>query len=167
MLGLDHRPHAQRHRHTDVLVACILCGHQSIRVDCARTILWSHPLRPVRSILRRLRPALGLYHMSTDPNPDATPLYQSYTIPKADSGQRATSYSFISPSLTTYSYALPSYRMYTVDGDYPGSSWVGRVLGKSALISHLLANDSFRNLFPRSEQSERLGQIRCARTMDV
>ena len=38
---------------------------------------------------------------------------------------RPTSYSYISPSITTYLDVLPSYRMYTVDGDYAGSTWAG------------------------------------------
>ena len=36
---------------------------------------------------------------------------------------RPTQYSYISPSLTTYSFAQPTFRMYTVDGNYAGSSY--------------------------------------------
>lgn len=30
----------------------------------------------------------------------------------------------IGPSVTTYSFRNPAFRVYTVDGDYDGSSWV-------------------------------------------
>jgi hypothetical protein len=44
-----------------------------------------------------------------------------------DSGSpagRPTAFEFIAPSLTTYSAVNPSYRMYTVDGDHAGTTWV-------------------------------------------
>jgi sphingomyelin phosphodiesterase len=38
-------------------------------------------------------------------------------------GNRPTSMAYISPSMTTFSHHRPSYRIYTIDGNYPGSSW--------------------------------------------
>ncbi|CAM2712972.1 unnamed protein product [Rotaria socialis] len=37
--------------------------------------------------------------------------------------QRPVSMAYIGPSLTTYSYLNPGYRVYTIDGDYQGSSF--------------------------------------------
>ncbi|CAF1315960.1 unnamed protein product [Adineta ricciae] len=37
--------------------------------------------------------------------------------------QRPVSMAYIGPSITTYSYLNPGYRVYTTDGDYPGSSY--------------------------------------------
>ena len=42
----------------------------------------------------------------------------------ADPKARPTSFSFVTPSLTTQPSNFPAYRIYTVDGDYPGSTWV-------------------------------------------
>lgn len=36
---------------------------------------------------------------------------------------RATNIAYISPSVTTFSYMNPGYRIYTVDGFYDSSSW--------------------------------------------
>uniref|UniRef100_A0A914XIV8 Sphingomyelin phosphodiesterase n=1 Tax=Plectus sambesii TaxID=2011161 RepID=A0A914XIV8_9BILA len=41
----------------------------------------------------------------------------------SDPNGRPTHYNWISPSVTTYDYIQPSYRIYTIDGNYPGSSW--------------------------------------------
>ncbi|XP_059171990.1 sphingomyelin phosphodiesterase-like [Physella acuta] len=37
--------------------------------------------------------------------------------------QRPLGFGFVAPSVTTYSYNNPIYRIYTMDGDYPGSSY--------------------------------------------
>ncbi|GMT31292.1 hypothetical protein PFISCL1PPCAC_22589, partial [Pristionchus fissidentatus] len=36
---------------------------------------------------------------------------------------RATHFNFITPSITTYSFANPAYRIYTIDGGYEGASY--------------------------------------------
>jgi sphingomyelin phosphodiesterase len=41
----------------------------------------------------------------------------------ANPKNRPTHTAFVAPSLTTYSYLNPAYRVYTIDGNYPGSSF--------------------------------------------
>ena len=41
----------------------------------------------------------------------------------ANPKNRATHTAFVAPSLTTYSRINPAYRIYTIDGNYPGSSF--------------------------------------------
>ncbi|CAJ0951819.1 unnamed protein product, partial [Mesorhabditis belari] len=41
----------------------------------------------------------------------------------ADPTKRATHFNFIAPSLTTYDFLNPSYRIYTIDGAYSGSTY--------------------------------------------
>uniref|UniRef100_A0A914CC62 Sphingomyelin phosphodiesterase n=1 Tax=Acrobeloides nanus TaxID=290746 RepID=A0A914CC62_9BILA len=40
-----------------------------------------------------------------------------------DPTKKPFQFNFISPSLTTYSYLFPSYRIYTIDGNYTGSTY--------------------------------------------
>jgi len=48
---------------------------------------------------------------------------------------RATNIAYIAPSVTTFSYMNPGYRIYTVDGFYDGSSW--RVLDHETKFMNL------------------------------
>uniref|UniRef100_A0A914XPI5 Sphingomyelin phosphodiesterase n=1 Tax=Plectus sambesii TaxID=2011161 RepID=A0A914XPI5_9BILA len=41
----------------------------------------------------------------------------------SDPNGRPFHFNWISPSVTTVGYLQPSYRVYTIDGNYPGSSW--------------------------------------------
>lgn len=42
----------------------------------------------------------------------------------SDPNGRATHFNFISPSITTYSFTNPAYRIYTIDGGYEGATYV-------------------------------------------
>lgn len=52
--------------------------------------------------------------------------YMVYTDPK-DASSRPTSVVYAAPSATTYSEYNPAYRIYSVDGNYPGSTYVSLI----------------------------------------
>uniref|UniRef100_A0A914DSH6 Sphingomyelin phosphodiesterase n=1 Tax=Acrobeloides nanus TaxID=290746 RepID=A0A914DSH6_9BILA len=49
--------------------------------------------------------------------------YYMYYLDPEDATSRPTSVIFSAPSVTTYSQYNPAYRIYTIDGNYPGSSF--------------------------------------------
>ena len=56
----------------------------------------------------------------------STNFYMVYTDPE-DATSRPTSVVYAAPSATTYSEYFPAYRIYSVDGNYPGSSYVSLI----------------------------------------
>ncbi|CAF4257182.1 unnamed protein product, partial [Rotaria sp. Silwood2] len=77
--------------------------------------------------------------------------------------QRPVSMAYIGPSVTTYSYLNPGYRVYTIDGDYQGSSFwtldyhtvimnltASNIYNQTIFLKEYDARDAYqmKNLFP-------------------
>lgn len=60
---------------------------------------------------------------------------------------------YIAPSLTTESFLNPGYRMYTMDGDYPSSSYW--VLDHRTVIMNLTATNLYNRTVMQNEYSVR------------
>lgn len=41
-----------------------------------------------------------------------------------DDDKRAVGVAYVAPSVTTFSSGHPAFRLYTIDGNYPNSTWV-------------------------------------------
>lgn len=53
----------------------------------------------------------------------------------AQNKKRALGVAYLAPSATTYNSGNPAYRIYTVDGNYPNSTWVRTELGTSTITT--------------------------------
>ncbi|CAF1261330.1 unnamed protein product [Adineta ricciae] len=70
-----------------------------------------------------------------------------------DDHQRPISIAYIAPSLTTESFLNPGYRMYTLDGDYPQSSYW--VLDHRTVIMNLTATNFYNRTIIQNEYTVR------------
>lgn len=89
------------HTHNDHFQVRLDAGSQTMLIDLPQTLVKTHEKNMSACLL-----AFQVYFQDADPS------------------KKAIHFNFISPSLTTYSYLNPSYRIYTIDGNYPGSTYV-------------------------------------------
>ena len=70
---------------------------------------------------------------------------------------RATNVAYVTPSVTTFSFLNPGYRIYTVDGFYQNSTW--QILDYDTMFLNLTEANKFNKTSWQIEYSTKVNRI--------